>query len=185
MCDFDLNGKPGQTRDQATIDAVMPALYTELRRLAQACLARERPDHTLQPTALVHEAYLRLASQYNLDWSCKAQVMGLAATMMRRILVNYSQTRSALKRDGGIRVPLDEALEQIEGGDLDVQQIDSALSRLGEVDPRQERIVELRFFSGLTVEETASTLELSPATVKREWRTARLWLLRELGRSPG
>lgn len=169
----DSHGKP-------VLDELTPALYDDLHRLAQIYLTRERPNHTLQPTALVHEAYLRLANQYNLDWSSKTQVLGLAAHMMRRILVKYAQTRSTQKRDGGIRVPLDEALEAVGRGGLDIQQVDTALTRLGELDPRQERIVELRFFSGFTVEEVAAALGISTATVKREWRIARLWLLREL-----
>ncbi len=168
------------SHQKALLDELTPVLYADLRRLAQIYLARERPDHTLQPTALVHEAYLRLAKQYNLDWSSKAQILGLAARMMRRILVKHAQTRSAQKRDGGIRVPLDAALETMGHGALDIQQVDAALSRLGELDERQEQIVELRFFSGFTVEETASALNISTATVKREWRMARLWLLREL-----
>src|SRR5581483_5368169 len=109
--------------DKTSLDAVMPALYSELHRLAEMCLSRERPDHTLQPTALVHEAYLRLIGQYNVDWSSKPQILGLAATMMRRILVRHAQSRGALKRDGGIRVPLDEELQSIERGDFEIQQL--------------------------------------------------------------
>jgi len=180
--DTEAGGGAAPDGDRTSLDAVMPALYSELHRLAEICLARERPDHTLQPTALVHEAYLRLIGQYNVDWSSKPQILGLASTMMRRILVRHAQSRGALKRDGGIRVPLDEELQSVECDDFDIQQLDAALTRLGQLDSRQERIVELRFFSGLTVDETASVLDLSPATVKREWRTARLWLLRELDR---
>lgn len=166
--------------ERDALDALMPALYAELRRTARAFLARERSDHTLQPTALVHEAYLRLIGQYNVDWSSKAQILGLAATMMRRILVNHAEARATQKRDRRATVPLDDELDLIQAGDIEVRQLDIVLTRLEEIDPRQARIVELRFFSGLTVEETASVLEISPATVKREWRTARLWLLREL-----
>ncbi len=183
MSDGHKDGGPAAEREsqhRSLLDELTPALYDDLHRLAKIYMARERPDHTLQPTALVHEAYLRLAKQYNLDWSSKAQMLGLAAHMMRRILVKYAQARSTQKRDCGIRVPLDEALEAVGSGGLDIQQVDAALTRLGELDPRQERIVELRFFSGFTVEEIAAALNISTATVKREWRMARLWLLREL-----
>jgi RNA polymerase sigma-70 factor, ECF subfamily len=166
--------------DKRALDAMVPALYTELRRLAASYLAREAPDHTLQPTALVHEAYLRLIGQREVDWSSRAQIVGLAATMMRRILVNHAAAKSAQKRDWGARVPLADTLDLTRGGQLDVEQLDLALTRLEELDQRQARIVELRFFSGLTLEETASVLDLSPATVKREWKMARMWLLREM-----
>jgi len=166
--------------DKAAVDAALPALYAELHRIAAACLAGERLDHTLQPTALVHEAYLRLLGQHSVDWTCRAQILGLAARMMRRILVRHAEARNAQKRDGGFRVPLDDQLELVENGQLDIQSLDSALNRLEEIDERQARIVELRFFSGLTVEDTAAALDLSTATIKREWRNARLWLVREL-----
>lgn len=166
--------------DKRALDAMIPALYAELHRLAASYLAQEAAEHTLQPTALVHEAYLRLVGQREVDWSSRAQIVGLAATMMRRILVNYAAAKNARKRDWGARVPLVDVLDLTRDGQLDVQQIDTALTRLEELDPRQARIVELRFFSGLTVEETASVLDLSPATVKREWKVARLWLLREM-----
>ena len=166
--------------DKASLDAMMPALYAELHRIAEACLTAERPDHTLQPTALVHEAYLRLLGQYQVDWSCRPQILGLAARIMRRVLVHYAETRNAQKRDGGFRVPLDDQLELMENGQLDIQSLDLALNRLEAMNQRQARIVELRFFSGLSVEDTAAALEVSTATVKREWRTARLWLVREL-----
>lgn len=185
MCNGDYDRSPyiqPAPGNRERLDATMPLLYAELHRLAEIFLARERPDHTLQATALVHEAYLRLARQYNVDWASRAQILGLGANMMRRILVKHAQSRGALKRSAGIRVPLDEEIQSIEQGQFEIQELDLALTRLGEIDPRQERIVELRFFSGLTVEETASVLEISAATVKREWRSARLWLLRELER---
>ena len=117
--------------DKSGLDHLMPELYDQLRHVAAAFLAHERPDHTLQPTALVHEAYLRLVGQYNVDWSCRAQVLGLAANMMRRILVKHAQTRGAQKRDWGTRVPLDDALDLLEaGGELEIQQLDRALDRL-------------------------------------------------------
>ena len=163
------------------LDSIMPALYDELHRLAGALLSRERSDHTLQPTALVHEAYLRLIGQYQVDWNCRAQIVGLAATMMRRILVKYAQTRAAQKRDWGNRIPLEDNLCITSTGKPDTLAVDAALSKLEAIDARQARIVELRFFSGLTVEETAAVMDLSPATVKREWKIARMWLLREMG----
>jgi RNA polymerase sigma-70 factor (ECF subfamily) len=166
--------------DKRALDAMIPALYTELRRLAASYLAREAPDHTLEPTALVHEAYLRLVGQRQVDWSSRAQIVGLAATMMRRILVNHAAARSAQKRDWGARVPLTDTLQITHNGQLDVEQLDRALTRLEEFDPRQARVVELRFFSGLTLEETASVLNTSSATVKREWKMARMWLLRQM-----
>jgi RNA polymerase sigma factor (TIGR02999 family) len=166
--------------DKRALDAMFPILYAELRRLAARYLAHEAPDHTLQPTALVHEAYLRLIGQREVEWSSRAQIVGLAATMMRRILVNHAAAKNAQKRDWGVRVPLADTLHLSRDGRLDIEQLDLALTKLEEFDPRQARIVELRFFSGLTLEETARVLDLSPATVKREWKTARMWLLREM-----
>lgn len=161
-------------------DSAVPALYQELRRLAKDYLSRERPDHTLQPTALVHEAYLRLVEQQKIDWSCRAQVLGIAARMMRRILVNYAVARSAQKRSAALRVTVSEP-EIADSRTFALEELDEALNRLEEIDARQAQIVELRFFSGLTVDETAAVVDVSPETVKREWRTARLWLARELG----
>jgi len=166
--------------DKSALDAMLPGYYTELRRLAQSCLAAERPGHTLQPTALVHEAYLRLAGQHQIDWTCRAQVLALAATMMRRILVNHARARASQKRDAGVRVELDRELELIEGGQIHIEPLDEALTRLAALDERQASIVEMRFFGGLNIDETAAALGISPATVKREWKTARLWLIREL-----
>jgi len=171
--------------ERPALDAALPALYQELRRIAKEYLSRERPDHTLQPTALVHEAYLRLIQQHKIDWSCRAQVLGIAARMMRRILVNYAVARSAGKRGTGFRITA-EPPDMGETRPFELEELDLALNRLEEIDARQARIVELRFFSGLTVEETASAVDVSPNTVKREWRTARLWLARELeGRKGG
>jgi RNA polymerase sigma-70 factor, ECF subfamily len=168
-----------------TVDAAMPALYQELRRIAKEYLSHERRDHTLQPTALVHEAYLRLLKQHKIDWSCRAQVLGVAARMMRRILVNYAIARSTQKRGATLRVTGAE-FEMPDVRPVELEDLDLALNRLEKIDPRQALIVELRFFSGLTVEETASVIEVSPETVKREWSTARLWLARELaGRKRG
>ena len=166
--------------DKTALDSLMPALYAELHRIAKACLAGERPDHTLQPTALVHEAYLRLLGQHQVDWSCRNRILGLAARMMRRILVNHAEARNSQKRGSGQRVPLDDQLALLENGQLEIRSLDLALTRLEEIDERQARIIELRFFSGLSLEDTAAALEISLATVKREWRTARLWLAWEL-----
>jgi len=183
------NGRPRDfdnwRADTPALDAAMPALYQELRRMAKQYLSQERPDHTLQPTALVHEAYLRLIQQHKIDWSSRTQVLGVAAHMMRRILVNYAVARGAQKRGAALRVS-DPHADIVETRALEIEYLDLALNRLEEIDPRQARIVELRFFSGLTVEETAVAIEVSPETVKREWRTARLWLARELeGRKGG
>lgn len=171
--------------ERPALDAAMPALYQELRRIAKECLSHERRDHTLQPTALVHEAYLRLVEQHKIDWSCRAQVLGVAAHMMRRILVNYAVARNAQKRGAALRVTVAEPELAEETRALELEDLDLALNRLEEIDARQAQIVELRFFSGLTVEETASVVEVSPETVKREWKTARLWLARELDRRHG
>ncbi len=168
---------------KAALDAVMPALYAELHRMAAACLAHERPRHTLQPTALVNEAYLRLLGQYRVDWSCRPQVLGLAAGMMRRILVNYAEARHAQKRGCGLQITLDDRLALADSRQIDIRSLDVALTKLEQIDARQSRIVELRFFSGLSVEETATALDISAATVKREWKTARLWLVREIARA--
>lgn len=169
-----------QAGDKSALDALIPTFYNELHRLARSFLARERPDHTLQPTALVNEAYLRLVGQRQVNWCSKAQIVALAATMMRRILLHHAEMRNARKRDWGQRVPLDDWLDLTGGHGLEVQDLDVALQRLEVLDARQARIVELRFFSGLTVEEIAAVMEISTATVKREWRTARMWLLRQM-----
>ena len=164
---------------------MLPGVYDELRRLAAYYLSRERPDHTLQPTALVHEAYLRLATQNKVDWRSRAQLLALAARMMRRILINHACARNAEKRQiFSQRVELDEALQCLERQcDVDIIVLDDALNRLSSIDARQAQVVELRCFGGLSVEEVAEALELSPATVKRDWSVARLWLRRELSAS--
>ncbi len=169
--------------DQAALDALMPVVYDELRRIAESYLRHERANHTLQPTALVHEAYLRLIAQQSVNWQNRAQFFGLAAQMMRRILVNYAHTRHAAKRGGHeTRLSLDDAISFFEERDVNLIALDDALTKLATLDAQQSEIVELRFFGGLTVEETAEVLSLSPATVKREWGAAKLWLLREIGR---
>jgi RNA polymerase sigma-70 factor, ECF subfamily len=171
--------------DKGALDEMTPLLYEELRGLARYFLSAERSSHTLQPTALVHEAYMRLIDQHAVNWRNRAHFLGVAATMMRRILINYAEARKAAKREGQTNaISLDEALNISTGTSLDLFDLDRALDRLAELDPQQGRVVELRCFGGLTVEETAEVLEISPATVKREWSTARLWLLQQMeGRS--
>jgi RNA polymerase sigma-70 factor, ECF subfamily len=161
---------------------LIPQLYSELRRLAAHCLRDERAGHTLQPTALVHEAYLKLADQHRSEWHNRAQFMALAAQLMRRILVDYARQRLAEKRGGGaVAVELQDHL--VEGQAAQSEEmlaVDEALARLGELDAQQAKVVELRYFGGLTVEETADALDISPRTVKREWAMARAWLSLEL-----
>jgi RNA polymerase sigma factor (TIGR02999 family) len=164
-------------------EALIPAVYNELRRLAHAYLRRERPGHTLQATALVHEAYLRLLSQQPDAWSDRTRFIGIAAHVMRQILVEYARARGREKRGGPHqqRVPLDESVATIDP--LHAAQwelLDDALTRLAALSPRQTQVVELRYFGGLTIEETAAVLKLSEKTVKRDWAAARAWLRREL-----
>jgi RNA polymerase sigma factor (TIGR02999 family) len=167
--------------DPAELDACFPLVYDELRRLAGRYLRAEDVGHTLQPTALVHEAYLRLVGQRNVDWRNRAQFLGIAAEMMRRILVNHAVARRTAKRGGGApRIALDETLRVLEADDVDLLALDGALGALAAVDARASRVVELRFFGGLGIEETAEVLGVSPATVKRDWTVARAWLRREL-----
>lgn len=160
---------------------MMALVYGELRRLAASYLRGERPGHTLQPTALVHEAYLRLLDQRQVDWSNRAQLMGLAAVMMRRILVNHARDRIAGKRGGGAEhVSLTVAGDGIGAAEVHVLDLHDALTRLAAIDSRKGRIVELKFFGGLTTEEIAETLGLSTATVERDWKFARAWLSRAM-----
>jgi len=168
-------------REKAALDALLPAVYEELRALAGRYLRHERPDHTLQPTALVNEAYMRLSAQRQVDWRDRAQFFGVAAQMMRRILVNYAEARNTAKRGGLVaRVTLDESVSWEGGRELDLVSLDEALTELAVLDARQARVVELRFFAGLSIEETGEVLDISPATVKREWAMAKAWLRREL-----
>lgn len=172
--------------DRQSLDTLLPIVYQELRRLAASYLRRERPGQTLQPTALVHEAYLRLMKDRPDRWQNRAHFCAIAAHSMRQILIERARARGAQKRGGAQpRVTLDEAL--VAGGEqsFDLLAIDEALERLAAIDPEQARLVELRFFGGLTVEETAEAMNISPATVKRHWAIARAWLARELeGNSP-
>ena len=173
--------------DRRALDRLLPLVYAELRRIAARQLQHERAGHTLQPTALVHEAYLRLVEQRNLDWRCRAHFFGVAAQVMRRILVDHARRHGAKKRgDGAERVPLAEIPESTAGTEIPILELDQALARLEQLDPGLARIVELRAFGGLTIEEAAHVLQVSPSTAKREWRTAKAWLTRELalGTSP-
>ncbi len=174
--------KNAQAGDRAALDELLPLVYDELRRLAAFQLQRERADHTLQPTALVHEAYMRLIDQHSVDWQNRAQFFGMAAEMMRRILVNHAIARRAEKRGGHeTRISLDDALDFAQQKQLDLIALDEALQRLADFDQQQSRIVELKFFGGLEIEEIAALLGISTATVKREWRTAKAWLYQQIG----
>lgn len=169
--------------DKQALDKLLPVVYDELRRQAARYLRRERPGHTLQTTALIHEAYLRLIDQKSVQWQNRAQFFGIAAQMMRRILVDHARTKHRAKRGGSdIRVSLTDATKVSKDPGVDLVELDEALNRLTEIDPQQSKIVELRFFSGLNVEETAAALQISPATVKRDWKVAKAWLYREISR---
>jgi RNA polymerase sigma factor (TIGR02999 family) len=170
--------------DHDALEKLTPLVYSELRRLARRHLSRERSDHTLQSTALVHEAYLRLVDQRSVQWQNRAHFFGVAAQLIRRILIDHARAKQAEKRGAGAcLLSLDEALDSPAGGrSLDVVALDDALEQLAKIDPRQSRIVELRFFAGLTVEETAEVLSISTPTVNREWNAAKAWLFRELNR---
>jgi len=165
------------------LDKLMPAVQDELRRLAASYMRRERRDHTLQVTGLVNEAYLRLIEQKNVSWQDRRHFFGIAAQCMRRVLVDYARQRNAGKRAGGKTfVAFDESIEIAEKRGIDLIALDDALSALAELDERQAKVVELRFFGGLTVLETARVLKVSSATVKRDWESARVWLTCELTR---
>src|SRR5437763_7265170 len=167
--------------DRAALDKLMPLVYEELRRLAHKYMGRERAGNTLQTSALVHEAYVRLVDQRNVQWQNRAHFFGIAAQMMRRILVDHARAKKRVKRGGSeVRVTLGDATVVAKGQDLDIVALDEVLERLAQLDEQQSRVVELRFFSGLTVEETAEVLGISKATVKRDWSMAKAWLHREL-----
>jgi RNA polymerase sigma-70 factor, ECF subfamily len=163
------------------LDKIYPFVYDELRRLARYYMKQERSNHTLQPTALVHEAYLRLLGQEKNEFMNRTQFISVAANMMRRILVNHAVSRNRQKREGeNLRITLDRAVDVFQEDQLSLLELDEALHNLAEIDRRTMRVFELRFFGGLTVEETAEVLELSPATIKREWKVAALYLQRQL-----
>jgi RNA polymerase sigma factor (TIGR02999 family) len=167
--------------DQRARDELAPLIYDELRRLARGLLRRERPGHTLQPTALVHEAFLRLIDQSRVNWRNRAHFFGAAARLMRQILINHAEARRAAKRGcEAQRVSLDDVDHFATPPEIDLIALDEALRRLERLDPQQGRIVEMRYFSGLTIEEIAEAIGVSPATVKRDWSVARAWLRREL-----
>lgn len=167
--------------DRDALGRLLPLVYEELKRIATRQLRSERADHTLQPTALVHEVYLRFIGQRRVDWQSRAQFFGVAAGVMRRILVDHARRRSASKRgDGRAAIPIEDAVHSVAAGEVPVLALDLALDRLENIDKELARLVELRAFSGLTIEETAHVLNVSPSTAKRDWRTAKAWLKREL-----
>jgi RNA polymerase sigma-70 factor (ECF subfamily) len=166
--------------DAGALEKLTPLVENELHRLAHSYMSRENPGHTLQTTALVNEAYLRLADIHQMTWQDRAHFFALSATMMRRILTDFARSRHRLKRGGEVRqVSLDENMV-ISDNDAGFSALDEALNQLAELDPRKSRVVELRFFGGLTVEETAEVLKISPDTVKRDWRFAKSWLHRAI-----
>jgi RNA polymerase sigma factor (TIGR02999 family) len=169
--------------DRESLQALLPLVYNELRRLAQLHLRGERSDHTLQSTALVHEAYLRMVNPGSLHIESRGHFFALASRLMREILVDHARSRKAGKRDGGTRLTLDEAAELSNSKAVDLLALDDALNQLSQISPRQSSIVELRFFGGLSIAETSEFLEISPATVEREWAVARAWLFREINRT--
>ena len=168
--------------NRSALNQLLPLVYAELRRIADRQFRIERADHTLQPTALVHEVYLRLVDQRQVDWQNRAHFFGVAAQVMRRILVDHARRHGASKRGEGVRcVSIDEAKEAAAPDEIPVLALDHALDRLEKVDSELAKIVELRAFGGLTIEEAAHVLSVSPSTAKRDWRTAKAWLNRELG----
>jgi RNA polymerase sigma factor (TIGR02999 family) len=171
-----------QGGDREALDRLLPLVYDQLHRLADRQLRRERPGHTLQPTAVVHEIYLRLVDQRRTNWQSRAQFFAVAAGMMRRVLVDHARGRRAAKRGGWApHLQLEDVEAGIDPPSVDLVDLDEALGKLEALDADQARIVELRFFGGLTVEETAEVVQSSPATVKRDWHSAKAWLFRELG----
>ena len=170
--------------DRKALEAILPHVYNELRRLARYHLHLQRPNHTLQTTALVHEAYLRLAEEKSLQVKNRGHFLGIAAQLMRWILVDYERNRRAIKRGAGAtRLTLDPSIaDRSQGQEMDLLALNEALDRLAKLDSQQSRIIELRYFGGLTIEDTSEFLGISPATVKRSWTSARAWLLREMSR---
>ena len=170
---------------QGAIDELIPLVYQELRKLARSYLRNERPDHTLQATALVNEAYLRLLGQKNVQWENRKHFFGIASQLMRRILVDHARKRAAGKRGGAEPLLLFDEDQVAPSEQPELVELDAALDAFAKIDPDQAKLVELRYFTGLTIDETAKVLELSPATVKREWIVAKAWLRRELERRNG
>ena len=169
--------------DQEAFKALIPLVYHELRRIARHHVRQERPDHTLQGTALVHEAYIRLMRQQSANIENRAHFFAVAAHLMRQILVDHARRRRAAKRGTGLKLELNEAISVEVPPNIDLIGLDTALNELARLDPQQSRIVEIRFFAGLSIQDTAKIVGVSPATVKREWATARAWLRRELEKS--
>ena len=170
--------------DAAALDSLIPLIYEDLHRIAARHLRREKPEHTLQATALINEVWLRLAGEQTISWQNRAHFFGVSAEIMRRILVDHARRKQAGKRGGGIAtIALDENVDWSNERDLSLVALDDALVELARLDPQQSKVVELRFFAGLNVEETAEVMGVSPTTIKREWRTARAWLLQEMAKS--
>ena len=170
--------------DSQALEKLAPIVYDDLRRLARRHLQSESPNHTLQGTALVHEAYLRLIDQRHVRWQNRAHFFGISAQLIRRILVDHARARKAEKRGGdGEKVQLEESIAAAEDQNVDLVFLDECLKKLANIDPQQTRVVELRYFTGLTVDETAEIMGISPRTVKREWRLAKAWLHREIGKA--
>jgi RNA polymerase sigma-70 factor, ECF subfamily len=172
--------------DEEALNLMIPLVHRELHQIARRCMDRERKGHSLQPTALVNEAYLRLVDVQQMNWQNRAHFLAMAARLMRRILVDHARSKGSDKRGGGAAtITFDDALVVSNDPGCDLVALDDALETLATVDERKSRMIELRFFGGLTVEETASVLQVSPDTVKRDWRLAKAWLLRELRRDEG
>lgn len=170
--------------DRQALDTLLPLVYKELRRLARMQLQKERPDHTLQSAALVHEAYLRLIGLNAPQWESRTHFFAIAAQLMRQILVDYARRHGAVKRGGSVcKLSLEEAKVASRGKNVDVLALDDALNSLAKIDPRQSRVVELRFFAGLSLQEISDAMEIAPATVQRDWTAARAWLHREISRN--
>jgi RNA polymerase sigma factor (TIGR02999 family) len=170
--------------DQAALDELIPLVHAELRRLARHYMARESPGHTLQTSALINEAYIRLIDQQNMPWQNRGHFFGVAAQVMRHILVDHARSHNFAKRGGGARkVPLDDAMIVNDRRADELVALDDALKALATLDPRKSQMIELRFFGGLSIAETAEVLEISPVTVTREWRSAKAWLRREMNKT--
>jgi RNA polymerase sigma factor (TIGR02999 family) len=172
-----------QAGDEQALQTLLPVVYKELRRLAHRYLQKERRDHTLQSTALVHEAYLRLVKQGNARFENRNHFFAICAQLMRQILVEYARAHRAAKRDGGRSITFNEEIAVFKNRAVDLVELDDALNDLAKLDPQQSRIVELRFFGGLSIDETARVLEISPATVKRDWATAKAWLYYQMSKT--
>lgn len=171
-----------QAGDENALETLVPLIYRELREIAHRYLRKERPGHTLQTTALVHEAYLRLTKEEGRHFANRAQFFAVSAHLMRQVLVNYAKARLAVKRESGYRLTLQESATLLKAPNTDLVALDDALNVLARLDPRQSRIVELRFFGGLSIEGTSQVLGISPATVKRDWTMARMWLYDQMSR---